>query len=879
MARAPRPSPFAASMVLFATLGAAPLGCGAKNDMAAVGLEHANAATQAHKVRRAPARTQRLFVASPDDRLLGPFLARGDGRHLVSWVDNDEKSQRRIRALVVDDAGVPLEATHELVSGLGDVSSLVAARSTGADPSFVVAWTTLGTRGESINVVGVSPTLKTRGPVVEIARTTDHVVWTKLVPTRTGAVALWAEETRESKANVLSVALDAKGVPRGVPTFVARGVVGWHEAPSTSGVALGLLTSGSRAKDAKGYTLSLLRLDDEGRPRGAMTPIVTDGSVPTEIEMVRSGASGVLFSWTSDAGLDPSVQIAFVDERDRVTPPRPLSTAFSGARLLGLYPAPSGALVAWERPAVRPRASRRVTLERLNEAGDATASTVLELEGKGAPEIAVGERNVTVLGRMRVCGRAETDDTCRAAPFTPALVELDPALLPVRAERIEAGDPPEPVVQSWSLACGARCLALALAPPEKDVGQAVLAAPAFGKTSSDARVVVAPLYAPGRPKPRALATVFRTDPVMSLAVGRSGGTSTLAVVTRGEEGPRGGAPGKPSAGAGKAAALYLVPIDKDGREGAPITFAPRVAPAGGASFATAPDGSLVLAWVMREDGGERVHLTRLVGDKRGVDMIVTTRKSEMRDVAVAAVEGGFVVGWIDGRDGEVYAARVSADLGRVSEHQRITSAPGDASDLTMVAHPSGVAWLAWTDPRESPREGNGDIYVAAVRAKDARIAVPEARVLATAAHSRSPSLAVSEGGVALGWIEEAPIGTDAEGHAGYGALLAVLDARGHAIREPARLTGAAVGAPMSIVLDPSRGGARGVLGRSADQELAIDVFTVEKGGAVVSSWLGAPDGPPTLDLPIAFDGDAVVYAEESRGAAEHKVRRMSVTWP
>lgn len=848
------------------------VGCGGHPDMAAVGLEHASAEAT-HRVRRAPARSQRLFVAAPDDRLLGPLLARGDDRHLVAWVDNDEKSQRRIRALVVDDAGVPVEPIHELIAGLGDVTSLVAEKAGGADSSFVVAWSTLGTRGESISVVGVSKKLDTRGAAVEIARSSDHVVWTKIVPTRAGAVVLWAEETRERKANVLSIALDEKGRPRGVPTFVARGVISWREAPSSSGVSLGVLTPGSRAKDGKGDTLSLFRLDDEGRPRGPATPIVTDGTVPADVEMSRLGASGVLFAWTRESGLDPSVQIAVVDERDRVTPPRSLSGAFAGARLLSVRSAPRGAVLAWERPAARPRASRRVTLERLTETGESVASTVLELEGKGAPEMVSTDRGVTVLGRMRVCGRAESEDGCRAAPFTPALVELDESLLAVRAERIEAGDPPEAVAQAWGLVCGARCLALSLGTPEKDVGQPVLASPGFGKASSDARVVVAPLYAPGRPKPRALATVLRTEPVMSVAVGRSGGASTIAIVTRGEEGPRG-------ANGGKPAALYLVPVDRDGHEGEATAFAPRVAPAGGASFATAPDGSLVLAWVAREDGGERVHLTRLVaGLKRATDMLVTTKKSEMRDVTVAAVDGGFIVAWIDGRDGEVYAARVSSDLARVSEHQRLTTAPGDASDLTMTAHPSGVAWLAWTDPRESPREGSGDIYVAAVRAKDARIAVPEARVLATAAHSRSPSLSVSDDGVALGWIEEAPIGTDAAGHAAYGAMLAVLDARGHAVREPARLTGASVGAPMSIVLDPTRGGARGVLVRSADQELSIDAFTVEKSGAIVSSWLGAPEGPPTLDLPLAFDGEALVYAEESRGASEHKVRRMSVTWP
>lgn len=417
---------------------------------------------------------------------------------------------------------------------------------------------------------------------------------------------------------------------------------------------------------------------------------------------------------------------------------------------------------------------------------------------------------------------------------------------------------------------------LALGVPEKEAAQPVLAAPTFERTVSQ-RALVTPLHGPGRPRPRSLATVFRSEPVSEVAIGRAQGASLVAVLTRGE------GEGAMARRAVKQARLYLVPIDKDGKHADAILLAPRASAGGGAAFTTAPDGSLALAWVSREDGGgARVHLTRMsVDGKKSTDVLVTTRKGEFADVNVAAVEGGFVVGWIDSRDGngEVYAAKVTGDLSRVSEHQRLTNAPGDASDLTMVAHPSGVVWLAWTDPRESPREGNGDIYAIAVRAKDARKTSDETRLLATAAHSRSPSLAVTEAGVACGWIEEAPLGIDAESHAGYGAMLAWLDVRGHAVREPVKLRGAGRGAPVGITLEPGQGGTRGLLVRSGREELSLDAFIVEGSGRVVSSWLISPEGPPTLDLPIALDADAAIYAEESRGASEHKVRRMLISWP
>ena len=87
------------------------------------------------------------------------------------------------------------------------------------------------------------------------------------------------------------------------------------------------------------------------------------------------------------------------------------------------------------------------------------------------------------------------------------------------------------------------------------------------------------------------------------------------------------------------------------------------------------------------------------------------------------------------------------------------------------------AWVVWSDPRESPREGLGDIYARALRSKDAKPTADEVRVLATAAHSRSPAIALAGDGVLVTWIEDAPLrGSDARGN----AMVARLDARGRA---------------------------------------------------------------------------------------------------
>ena len=97
--------------------------------------------------------------------------------------------------------------------------------------------------------------------------------------------------------------------------------------------------------------------------------------------------------------------------------------------------------------------------------------------------------------------------------------------------------------------------------------------------------------------------------------------------------------------------------------------------------------------------------------------------------------------------------RVDAKLDKVSREVRITSAAGDPSDVTLAVTPGDPSrvWLAWSDPRESPSEGLGDIYVAQLRAQDANRTGDEVRLLTTATtrdrrrSSRCPQGRTAEG--------------------------------------------------------------------------------------------------------------------------------------
>ena len=144
-----------------------------------------------------------------------------------------------------------------------------------------------------------------------------------------------------------------------------------------------------------------------------------------------------------------------------------------------------------------------------------------------------------------------------------------------------------------------------------------------------------------------------------------------------------------------------------------------------------------MAWVARDAGDPQVHVARV--DRRGKlvhDVQITSVKGDAADVAIAWSGDKWIVAWVDTRDGngEVYAATLDRDGRSVGRGQRITNAPGDASDVAILALPDaagpdgrGAVWLAWANPRESPQDGFADIYVAPLRGRDASRAGDEVR--------------------------------------------------------------------------------------------------------------------------------------------------------
>jgi hypothetical protein len=849
---------------LLALLGAVPLACGSKVPIAArphKALPAASARASAAAVATAAAAVRARHIVTLGDKTLGPFVAAREGAGLAAYVA-PEGGAHRVFALPLTADGAVRGEVRDLGKAMGDASTLVI-RPAGRGAGFLVAWTALADKGEGLFVAATGDDGTPRAPAVELARTASHLVWVDVVPTAKGAVCVWVEETRAGETNLLAAALDADGKLRGVPARVARGLSGWQAVATSKGVALAVVAGDAASKVGKGGTLTLQELDDEGAPVGLPVPVVTKPSVSGDVELV-AGPAGLTFAWTDRTGSEPVVMTSSIDASGRPQAARPAVEARGGSALLALVAGSSGTALAWEEPQRRPRTARTVRVTRLADAGGPARTVALDLAGRAPPELVADGAGFALLARAQPCKRGEPAEACGDAAAMPVLVRLDASMTPVQTEPVWLGDPATAGALAWGLRCQAGACAALAATPESPARVFSFFA------GSRASAYVAPeTAAPSRDGPHVagLTTVASGADYADIAVTKVDGGALVALVTAAVD------------ARGQGAQVVVRPVDTAGKPlGAPVTLTTRALTAGGVAIAAGgtPDDGAAVAWVARENGDPEVHVTRI--DKRGKrqnDVQLTTAKGSASDVAIGWADGGWIVAWVDGRDGngEVYATKVGTDLSRVAREERITTAPGDASDVTMLVRPNAV-WLAWSDPRESPSEGFADVFVTSLRPRDAKRSTDEVRLLASAAHSRSPSLAPAGDAIAVAWIEEAP--HDARRSAAHGAMMARVDKQGTLLGPPVRMQAAGAGHPTSVALDASSGALRAVVARATHDDLTLDGVDLTEPGPGRAFVLHALDAPPTLDVAMSPLDGALFFNDESGG--ERRAVRALIDW-
>jgi hypothetical protein len=873
------------------------------------------AAQRLEEAAKAPARSR--LIGTLARNAMGPFTARKAEGGIVVWIVGAERDGgEELVAVATGPDGAPLGAPGVVASFPQEATSLVVRASGRGHAGWLAAYSTLLDRGESLAMVGLTPDGKARGKPMDIQRTGDHVKWVDIVPTTHGAVCVWAEETPAGEANMLTVSVDGDGKPRNMPMRVARGVVGWAAVGTDDGVGLALLTAPSESSpqagvpprtgdraDATTGSLAWTRLDADGRPVGAPVSVAPRSMVSGDVD-VAAAHEGFLLAWTDRSGEDPHVAMALVDKTGRVRGPVRALQSLGGSMLAGLTAGEAGTVLAWEEPRGRARPLRALHLASVTT-GDALSAqpmVSLEVAASPAPELASTRDGFALVASARECSAPRAAGSCRG-PLQPTFVRFDSHLVPVQAERMFVGEPPERSGLAWGLFCAAEpCVALAAS---AEAPTPIYTVDLARRASPFAPPVMAPPPS-AAPVLTGLTTLSSGKPYTDVVAAQLERTTFVASMALGPA-PAGG-PRDRGRTARAAASVIVQRVDEAGQAvGAPATVTSRALPAGGLALSAGgrPEDGVALGWVARDEGGSsHVHLARLDADGRSRaglgDVRLTAARGDASDVALAWAGDGWLVAWVDSREGngEVYATRVDRTLHRLSPEERITRAPGDAGDVSLSVA-GDLAWLAWSDARESPREGVADVYVTTLRTRDARRVGDETRVLATAGHSRSPAVAAidADAGAIVAWIEDAPPGVDAPG----AAMAARVDAAARVMGAPSRIELAAEGKPTTLALElapagPAPGTAgrdrrvRAVIARTWLDEVTLDAtwLASRPDESVAPAWPVVDlDAPGSFDVALSLTGDAIVFDDVGitppgtmapSGAGAHRVRRAAVEW-
>ncbi|HVH48131.1 MAG TPA: hypothetical protein VM925_37615 [Labilithrix sp.] len=882
-----------------ASLLAVPLAlaaCGSKDVRAPVGTDSGRVAAAARKNRAVENPVSGYMVASLGERTIGPFFARrGAGpaaSGLVAWVTGAEGTGRRVLVVPIGPSGSPRGGETVAAHVQVDTTMLVVRPIRGPAPGFLVVWSALTDRGKSLWSVAVGDDGAPRSKPVELTRTNDDLVWVDVIPTDHGALCLWAEETRGSDANLVAASIDTDGKVRGVPTRVARGVVGWHALEIPGGVGISTVVAapnepkanpdGHREGARPGGALSFQRLDPDGHPTAPPAVLTTKPTVSGDVEVVRDG-SRLVFAWTDRSTTEPAVAIAALDEKNVVEPPRKLADVRGGATLLGVTSGPTGVAVMFEAPVRRRGEMRRVHVARV------APSLVLdrrplsfEIASRTTPELAATASGFAVLATTPDCDPASA--SCLNARSVTTLFRTDDKGDIVQREPLTFQT--DPATLGWGLTCdGDTCFTLAASADSPPSPSRIRTTAVRPRTNAAPRAPE-----PGAPPKEgpsvADITAFASgETVVDIATARLGQKNLVGLLAarraergRAERGRR----SKSTADEAKTTPVTLSTyvLDEAGTASTPFLVSNRALHVGGVAVAAAekPEDGGAIAWVARENGDPEVHVTRV--DRRGRrtnDVQLTTTKGDAADVTITWAGGGWIVAWVDGRhgNGEVYATKVGLDLARTAREERITNAPGDASDLVAVAHGDAV-WLAWADSRESPKDGIADVFVSAVRMRDAKRAFDEQRLLPTAAHSRTPHLATGPSGVHIAWVEEAPLGAETPSSSGYGVFLTTLDAAGKPTEKPVRIPLAGDGAATSVALEGGPG-LHAVVARSTTDAMLLDAVDLSSPSPRPTSLL-ALDGPPSLDVALVLDGGVLYFNDEGPQPTDRRARRARIAW-
>ena len=546
---------------------------------------------------------------------------------------------------------------------------------------------------------------------------------------------------------------------------------------------------------------------------------------------------------------------------------------------------PTGpAFIVWEDGTGDPvaRQLRIARLEADGKPGPERARITVGGDGSVLPEFQASPRGLAALTLSPACSTKKDD--CSAEPVVRTFVELSPKLEVLASEPIR----PKPALGqaaalAWALSCrNDGCLALAAA----GGAPAAVYTVQLEHRSAEWRPAAGRDEAQAPPFLQGNEALELTEPLADMAAVGYDDRDLVAWVTDFDSTTpytRRKTPAPDGRFDPLRARLKVRAFPRKGSPRQPHIISYRARSLGGVALSAGDPArrETLLVWTAIDNGQPQVFTTLLGEDGQKLALRMLTRsKGEALDVTAEYVGDGWIIGWIDERDGdpEVYVTKIDRRLLHVAPERRLTKLPGSASDVTLLRRGDQVL-VAWADANGSSKEGFGDIQIAAVKAKNAEIVKQPTRVASTELHSRAPRLAAFGDKALLGWIDEQPgLGAGAQTAPGSGLMLVPV---------------AANGTPESSAVRP----VAGLEGRATDfaalcqaQGCRVIASVAVGEGSALRGVYWQPSRKPTIVALTKLAGPMVqqtvprllgerLYVADQPRQGQGQLRRLRVSWP
>jgi hypothetical protein len=858
--------------------------CGAAGDKA-LPDRAAHARTRSKKakaVRQAGPLLAHRFAEVSD--VIGPYVGRDGDAALAAWAEAAPPG-RSLYAAPIDVRGLPGTPTRlgnlapeldlVLVRGFGTASAALAGQ-----PRFAILTTRRTEQKTQLELTTVSA----KGAAVwgpsSVAERAARVLWVGFVIAGDRPLVLWAEQAFSAKPGEpaalygLPISADTKPQP---PQLIASKACAWQVASVGTRAALASVKASGPGCTTGPVTLELLTATGKSEKS-----VELGGRAALDLDLVGAPESFVL-AWSDHGQLEPRAVTAVVDAQGVIrSPAAPAVPALGEQAVVALTPGSSTttpAFLIWENVAERPESVRSFELSALDAAGRASGAHARLLYGRGgggAPELAAFGSGVAALTLAPACN---VDQECESNLAVPTFVAFDATLKVQTSEPLvldalggRAAD------LGWGLTCFSQgCFALA-APSRSPTALFTVPLPL---RENQYRAAAEQTLLPSKPRVVASDVLVRaTSPLAHIALADLPGRRMLGYVTDFDPTTPWQKLTKPAEDGRLEPLRARVALRAFSSEAPGAALADeqplslRAHSLGGLSLlgdaATGKD--LLALWTGLDKAEPQVFVTQVAVDGKRLQQRMLTRKSgEASDVAGLAVDGGFLIAWVDerSRDAEVYATRLGRALEKASPEQRITSADGAATEL-LLTRVAGKPYAVWADARTADEPGWADIYGAYLRVSDAARDGSEHRLSNTRPHSFAPQMSTLDGTAVLAWLEEAA------DNAPPGVRLAMLAENGD-ISGGVQAVPIEAGAPRSLGLECRPGVCRVVV--TLEAEGRGELYGFEWKPAAIEtrvSRLTGLGGPGAAAVTPLLRGNLVYVADLRDG--QGLVRRLGIEW-